>query len=394
MSTSHRPCHRPHQRSLLLLAVLIPFVALVAPSPASAQDGDGGAPSAGGARSGVPVTWSVRPVAGEDGSARPNFVLDAEPGATVTDELVVTNDGAVNLVLGVYVSDAFNTAEGETDLLAGDERPRDIGAWTTTGTSSITVPAGGQVTVPFTVAVPEDAPAGDHVGGIVTSLTVTEEGTGGTRVKVERRLGSRIYLRVAGELRPELTFTELSAEYHGSINPFSPGTTELTYTVENTGNVRLRATRIARVATSLGFAERADEAADMSELLPDNSFTFTQRVGGVWPGFSTTSSIELDPYDASGEQLRPPAAPAIARTSTTLVPWSAVVLLVLVALGVVVGMLLRRRKRRRDRQQLSSQIDAAVAKAVGHRPAGTDGGPPGAFDGRQPDHQVPAEPNP
>ena len=60
------------------------------------------------------------------------------------------------------------------DLLAGDEPPRDIGAWTTTEVPSVTVPAGGQVTVPFTIVVPEDASAGDHVGGIVTSLTVTE----------------------------------------------------------------------------------------------------------------------------------------------------------------------------------------------------------------------------
>ncbi len=240
----------------------------------------------------------------------------------------------------------------------------------------MTVPAGGQVTVPFTIVVPDDASAGDHVGGIVTSLTVTEEGTDGNRVKIERRLGSRIYLRVDGRLDPQLTFTELSAEYIPSANPFAPGAMDLTYTVENTGNVRLRATRTARVATSLGFAERVDEAADMLELLPENSFTFTQRVSGVWPGLSTTSSVELDPYDASGEPLRPPAAPAIARTSSTLVPWSAIVLLVVVLVAVLVAILLRRNRRRRERRQLSSQIDAAVAKAVG----------------RQPDHGVPAEP--
>ena len=371
MPASHRSIRRPLLLVVALVSLLAPLTATAGAQDGSAQDGSGDA-----AASQVPVTWSVRPAAAEDGSARPNFVLEAEPGRTVTDELVVTNDGTVQLVLGVYVSDAFNTAEGETDLLAGDEPPSDVGAWTTTEVSSVTVPAGGRVSVPFTIVVPEDASAGDHVGGIVTSLTVTEEGTDGNRVRIERRLGSRIYLRVGGELRPELTFTALSAEYEPSPNPFAPGAMELTYTVENTGNVRLRATRVARVATGMGVGERVDEAADMLELLPDNSFTFTQRVDGVWPGFSTTSSVELDPYDPAGEPLRPAAAPAIARTSTTLVPWSAMVLLAVVLLGVVVAFLLRRRRRRRDRQQLSSQIDAAVAKAVG----------------RQPDHDVPAEP--
>ncbi len=106
----------PRLRSLLFVAGL---VALVGPLHATAGAQDGG--GTGATMSEVPVTWSVRPTAADDGSARPNFVLEAEPGATVTDELVVTNDGSVNLVLGVYVSDAFNTAEGETDLLAGDE---------------------------------------------------------------------------------------------------------------------------------------------------------------------------------------------------------------------------------------------------------------------------------
>ena len=356
-------------RSLLLLAALLVLVAPV--SGAGAQDSGSGSTSGTDSNAAeVPVTWSVRPTPSDDGTARPNFVLEAEPGATVTDELVVSNDGSVNLVLGVYVSDAFNTADGDTDLLAGDEPPRDIGAWTTTESTSITVPAGGEATVPFTIEVPEDATAGDHVGGIVTSLTVTEEGTDGNRVKVERRLGTRIYLRVDGELRPELTFSALSAEYHASLNPFAPGTMELTYTVENTGNVRLRSTRLARVATSLGFAPQVDEAADMLELLPDNSYTLTQRVAGVWPGFSTTSSIELEPYDAAGEQLRPAPAPVIARTSSTLVPWSALVLLVIVAVVAVVALL----RRRRNRRQLSSEIDAAVARALEQRPdvASTD----------------------
>ncbi len=366
-----------------LPALGVVLILLLGAAGVAAQDGTG---QDRAAASQVPVTWSVRPVAGADGAPRPNFVLEAEPGQTVTDRLVVTNDGRVELVLGVYVSDAFNTPEGETDLLAGDEPPTDIGAWTTTETSSVTVPAGATVEVPFTIDVPDDASAGDHVGGIVTSLTVTEEGTDGNRVKVERRLGSRIYLRVDGELRPELTFTDLSAEYHASLNPFAPGTMELTSTVENTGNVRLRATRLARVATGLGFEERVDEAADMQELLPDNSYTLTQRVPGVWPGFSTTASVELEPYDASGEQLRPPPVPVTARTQLSLVPVPAIVLLALFVVAILVALLVRGRSRRR----LSSQIDDAVARALDRQAdAVTPAAPP-----VPPGGVLPADPRP
>ncbi len=369
-------------RQLVLAVALCATSALASLGSVAAQDGTSGG-GTGEPPAALAATWSVRPSAGEDGAARPNFVLEADPGDTVTDELVVSNDGRVNLVLGVYVSDAFNTDEGGTDLLAGDERPTDVGAWTTPESTSITVPAGEKVTVPFTIEVPDDAAPGDHVGGIVTSLTVTEEGSDGNRVKVERRLGSRIYLRVDGELEPELTFTDLRAEYHSSVNPLAPGTMVLTYTVENTGNVRLRATRVARVATGLGFGERVDEAADMKELLPENSYTLTQRVAGVWPGFSTTASVELVPYDASGEQLRPAPAPVTARTRLSLVPVPALILLALVAAAVVIALVLRARNRRR----LSSQIDDAVARALDER--GEQPVPAGAAAAATPPSSVP-----
>lgn len=331
-------------RRPLLFAIVL--VAALAPSHPTAFAQDGAVQDGAGA---VPVTWSVRPAPAKDGSARPNFVFDAEPGDTISDALVVSNDGELNLVLGVYISDAFTTPEGDTDLLARGETPRDLGAWASAEVSSVTVPAGGQIEVPFTVEVPDDADAGDHVGGIVTSLTVAEEGTHGNRVRIERRLGSRISVRVGGSLRPGLTFTSLSAEYHHSPNPFAPGAMELTYTVENTGNVRLRATRTARVATGLGLGERVDEAADMDELLPGNSFTFTQRVDGVWPGGATTSSVELEPYDASGAQLQPPATTAIARTSMTLVPWSVIAVAVVILAVAMAAAMVGRRRRRRDR---------------------------------------------
>ncbi|MFN7151500.1 MAG: WxL protein peptidoglycan domain-containing protein [Microthrixaceae bacterium] len=343
------------RRALVLLAgaaFLLTAVAHVALGDRSAA-----APAPGGDE--VPVSWAVGPPPAEGEPARPNFVLEAEPGDTVRDVLVVENLGEVNLVLGVYASDAFNTASGGIDLLSGDDEPTGLGSWVVVDEPSVTVPAGASVEVPFSIRVPDDAKPGDHVGGIVTSLRITEPDQTGTRVTVERRLGTRIYLRVDGELSPELTFTALSSTYRGTANPFAPGAMDITYRVENTGNVRLRATRTALVEPSIGPSTSGD-AADMAELLPGSSYELTQRVDGVWPGWSTVTEVELTPYDSSAAS--PAGAPpaAIARVSTTLVPWPQIVLLVA---AVVVAVLSVLGRRRRDRQ-LRASVDQAVAAAI------------------------------
>ena len=290
------------------------------------------------------MSWAVEPAAVPGEPQRANFELRADPGETLTDRLMVENLGEVDLVLGVYASDAFNTEEGGIDLLAGGAEAVDVGAWVRAETSSITLAAGARTEVPFTVAVPEDAASGDHVGGIVTSLTVSEPDAEGNRVRVERRLGTRIQVRVSGEVRPELTFTELAAVHHANANPFAPGSMPVRYRVEHTRNVRLRSTREVRVQGAFG-GERVAQAADLPELLPDNSHELTQRVPGVWPAFDTDVEVELRPYDPTGAQLDPAPATVVGRTTPRLVPAPQKVLLR--GLQAVAGVLVWRRRRRR-----------------------------------------------
>lgn len=352
-------------RRASLFLVALSVIAAIGVGPGAARDGaarDGA--SQGGGPAGE-VSWSVEPVRRDGAEDRANFVFEAEPGDTIEDALVVRNLGGITLVLGVYASDAFNTADGGIDLLAGREEPEDLGSWVTVSTTAITVAPGEATEVPFTVTVPSDAASGDHAGGIVTSLTVRDDTQSGTGVTVERRLGTRMHVRVDGELRPALTFKALSSTYKGSLNPFTPGEMVLTYTVENTGNVRLRARRTARVEPSVGPVA-SDEASDMAELLPGNSYELTQTVTGVWPFGSTSSEVELVPYEPSGAPLDSAPVPAIARTSVTLVPWPQIVLVLLV---LAAGAYSWRRRSVRSRQ-LRVAVAGAVREAMAAREAG------------------------
>ena len=60
----------------------------------------------------------------------------------------------------------------------------------------------------------------DHVGGIMAALQLLNQPGS---VRVERRVGARVYLRVQGKLVPSLAVTGLSTTYHDIVNPFGGG---------------------------------------------------------------------------------------------------------------------------------------------------------------------------
>lgn len=120
--------------------------------------------------------------------------LPGQARGELRDSIDVVNRSDRPLRLGIYAADAFTTQEGGLDLLTTDKDSVDVGSWVTLDRKRIVVPPRGTVSVPFTLVVPDNATPGDHTGGIVTSL-VTKTDTG---VGVDRRMGTRIYIRVDG----------------------------------------------------------------------------------------------------------------------------------------------------------------------------------------------------
>jgi hypothetical protein len=202
--------------------------------------------------------------------------------------------------------------------------------------------------------VPANASPGDHSGGIVTSL-VTEQADG---VSLDRRLGSRVYLDVSGPLTPALTVTDVRAEYQPNHNPAGGGDTRLTYTVTNTGNVRLSAHQQAKVSGPLGLFGRTVALADLPELLPGNSIIRTATIPGALPSVRVSARITLHPVAAASPQLAVPATSAVDRLWAW--PWEQALILVLVILLALTARELRRRRKR----AVEAEIAAAVAKAL------------------------------
>ncbi|MFJ4845270.1 MULTISPECIES: hypothetical protein [unclassified Streptomyces] len=291
------------------------------------------------------TTFGVQPSSAKKPDARPNFSYGVTPGAAVRDYLAVWNYGNEPLTLNVYAADAINTAEGGFDLLAGGAKSKDAGAWVKVGKSRVTIPRRSKVIVPFTLTVPAAVTPGDHVAGIVASLAGVRTDKKGDRVKVDQRVGARVYVRVAGELKPRLTVEDVHTSYHGTANPFGSGSATITYTVRNIGNVRLGARQIVKVRDLFGGTAKITGVEDMAELLPGTKLTFTAKATGVLPTVRDTATVQVDPVSVRGD-IKHPILPRVTRTQGFwAVPWIWVAV-VLLAVGAGLFFWLRGRRRR------------------------------------------------
>jgi hypothetical protein len=293
------------------------------------------------------LTWSVGPTPDDDRPDRPNFSFEVTAGDVVEDSIRVRNFGDQPLALDIYASDAVITSTGALDLLPAGEDPSDVGVWIELPTEQIVVPSGTAVDVAFTMIVPGDAEPGDHTGGIVTSVRSEVTTEDGRAVVLDRRLGNRVLVRVDGELRPELTVTDLDVVYDGPLLPFRTGTLRVEYTVTNTGNLRLDADQHLEAPGRIGFPGRSQDAEPIPELLPGSSLRLEHEMPAVWPTFRTMARVVLEPVPASGDAA-PEMQPVGASGSTWSIPWGLLLLLLVVAGGVGWVAWSRRRRTRRE----------------------------------------------
>lgn len=336
--------------SLLVVGVLSPLaptvaLAATAPTPEPAD---------------TTVSWGVRPADTDQGAGRPNFNYEAAVGVTLVDALVVTNYGDEPLELGVYAADGFLTPDGSLDILPSGEPSTELGSWITLTTDVVTLPAGESAEVPFDLTVPADVQPGDYAAGIVAAMRV-ESATG---VVTERRLGSRVLLRVAGDLAPALTISDVSVDYESTLNPFAAGTTAVTFTLENTGNTRIDPNAVVTVSGPFGIAPLRVGAGDVPELLPGTSIARVVQVPGVFPlgvltADVTASADVVERPGAEASQL-PVVAPVDGSSSVVAIPWM-ILAIVLLLIALIIWRVRARRRAKRARQR---EIDEAVAAAL------------------------------
>jgi hypothetical protein len=305
------------------------------------------------------VTFGVEPASARGADGRPYFSFGVTPGAIVFDHAAVLNYSSIPLSLQLYATDAIETSQGGFGLLPASARPTGAGSWISLPPrfATVRVPAEsakspGQVVVPFVVRVPDHAAPGDHAGGVVVSLRTVGTNASGQQVILLQRVGSRVFIQVAGALAPKLAVTDLHASYEGTLDPVGKGRAKVSYLLRNTGNVDLAVDQSVAVSGWLG-GKRQVAVAKVLFLLPGASLPERVDIPGVWPQFLLHATVSARPMAAAGITETARMLPLTTSTSLWAIPWP---LLALIALVVLAGYLAHRARSRARARRLARPL--------------------------------------
>lgn len=285
-------------------------------------------------------SWSVEPTPPSKPTPAPRnyFVLEGDPGSVIEDQVRITNFTKQPITFKLYGADGYNTVQdGFFALKTLDDEQVDVGSWVTMPVSELTVAPLTQVDAPVTITIPENATPGDHAGGIValnTAIEGTEKGEN-LEIGVQRAVGARVYLRVSGPTRAALEVSDVTLDHDRGWLPWTgSGKGTVTYTVENTGNLRQSPDIDIQVNGLFGRDVDQANADGKVDLLPGQKVTLTQPIDGIGHLDHLTATVTVETTEGTTDS---------AETSTWISPW----LLIAVVLLLVVGAVYRWRRRRR-----------------------------------------------
>jgi hypothetical protein len=305
------------------------------------------------------VTWSVRPGDKDGPDGRPWIELELEPGQEVEEHMVVTNHGPEPAEFRLSAADGLFTESGRFTILPSTEQSADAGTWIDLP-ESVEVAANSSAVVGFSLKVPENATPGDHPAGVAAGYLSTAN----SEVGLESRVGFRVMVRVAGELKPAVS-VKIDAAFNGSLNPLSPGSLRLDYSLSNQGNTILKATPEIVLSGPFGIGRRAITGEEITEMAPGETRSGTVRPTGVWPlGFYKAQVI---PRAESADGAVAAETLGTGQASAAALPWPQ-----LATLGAAAALALAWRRQRRMTAERVTRLVAearedAVARALEQR---------------------------
>ncbi len=314
-------------------------------------------------------------------NGRYEFVYNGiKPGTTIKDWVELFNRSTQTAAFEVYGVDATGTTLSNSLIFdQASQKPKDIGTWETFYASttqanatqaSFVMGSGNGIIEPFTIKVPSFATPGDHTGGLVVQVGVPTVDSKGHRITIYSRIALPIEVRVTGPLKEGVQVQSISTSFNDSVNPFGTGSATISYSVANTGNVRISGTQLVHASGIFGGS--SVKPPKLPTILPGDSVRVTARTGGLYPAGPFTAKVTVTP---SWPKSAPPvnlALPVVTDSASFFAfPWALIVLILLLA-GLGYGTYRFLRWRVRQRAALMAAV-AAAARADAEQPAGRHG---------------------
>jgi hypothetical protein len=141
------------------------------------------------------------------------FVAVERPGQTYTNSVRIRNLGKQTGTALLYAVDATTGQTSGAVYLDRSKPRRDVGAWVTLGTRSVTLAPGQSKIVSLAVRVPAGASAGDHLGGIVAEneALTSSSGKGALQIRIRHLTIAAMLVQVPGKARAGMQVTGVRA---------------------------------------------------------------------------------------------------------------------------------------------------------------------------------------
>jgi len=158
------------------------------------------------------------PVADQAVTAKGYFIYKVQGSTLMTGSVLLKNPGSAPVTIQIAAVDALTAQIGGSAFATSEVTPTEVGTWLTFAESSITLAAGTQKPVDFTVTVPATASPGQYLAGIsayVPSVGATPganlDGSGmGVSVTMQTRYVIGVQVDIEGEWTPALTIDSVA----------------------------------------------------------------------------------------------------------------------------------------------------------------------------------------
>ncbi len=300
---------------------------------------------------------SLRPL--HPDSATPSyFTFRAAAGSSVHDTVVITNYSSEPVSLAISAVDGM-TGQTTGSVYANRKDPvREAGKWVAVEADSLTLQAKSSRMVSFTVAVPADAAAGDHLAGIAVENTVPVESSNGFAIRqiIRSVIGVRVIVPGSARFVPKLTSLGIKQVGQTDIGAVHVG-------LANAGLQLAKPTLKVSVASSAGYSKALTRELDT--VLPGDAITYPF----AWPdrlqpgdyaitatltgGGKTVTMHRTVHLGAALAGVNQPLPKVITKDAKGLSPavLIAVILGGALVFGAVVGVVMRRSRRRPLKRQ-------------------------------------------
>ena len=293
------------------------------------------------------------------------YIIDHVPaGTTFTRKVAVSSTSDNPVQVKLYAGPAAIDGGSFNGEPIG--QTNELSTWITVAPDTVVIPPHGEVQATVTVAVPQNASAGERYA-VVWAQPPENTGSGG--ISVINRVGIRVYLSVGSGPAPPIDFTinSLTAARNAAGIPY------VTAEVHNTGGRALDLSGTlsltngpggtsagpfpAKLGTTLGIGQTEPVTVPMDRNIPTGPWHATITLSSDQVTRAATATITFP--TVAGETSAAVAAKPLHHRNASFWAAAVIAVVVLAAMGLLLFLLWRRRRDEEDDDEGGNLVGAA-----------------------------------